>query len=1493
MFIFSIATAQEDRDKKFLKENMNYFMEANNSGTLFYMTFLPCWEYPSPNSSLRIYVSSAVATKVTLEIPGIGVMRTKTTVPNDVIEFVVPPAEGQCYSKGDGALPIPPKPEQVWPGKAVILRSDDPVIAYGVTRYQYTSDGFLAYPVTSYGKNYTVASYVDPTNNTGQFLPSETGIVGVYDNTKVTFRMGGCESCMVMKLDGDTLKYGEVIRRTLNDGDVWLLSGIGAYNDLSGSKITATKPVSVYSGNFCAYIPTHVSACDFIDEQEIPENIWGTKYHVTPMINRKNFGIIKMFAKKPYTKVYLDGEPMWTIVTPGGILGTGYIEARSGVGEPRPVVVSSDPGFPINVVQYNPGQSDDGIPSDPFQLQCVPIEQYQTEIVFNTPGIRGGFGFTDNYINLVFKATSDGAIPDDMEFAEVNNGQFNWVKMNAYSSNPGSPFKYDTPDTNNRKYFSKTIRLPYDGVYRVRAVDPFVCYAYGYSSYDSYGFPTSSAMADLETPDTLAPYVEYAKDCSGYVQGKVIDEPRIDPANRSNLGLVYLDRPDSYNYLFDIEPFVVGEDASTTWQLIINDETVDARAHIVFQDRAGNRKDTIIEHFAVSPTILEYTKNFGTYKIAAPPIEQIHKFTLKNIGERSIDASKYKIFITLDSRELDNKPSDIKTYQNFDLEGIENVDMASLLPDQEIKFNVKFTARVEGTFRDSIGVIVIDKSTGDTCVYKYFTLIQAFVGNQYIIADDYDFKQQVVNTRSNSVTLQITNPKIAGYMATTDLKVTGYKTTGDNVGVLGSGAIFEVDGLQGISEIKPLYIAPGASYQFRVSFRPDAVRSFSSEIQFIADAKDPDNVTKLLGVGVQPGLLVNSDDWGERLVDPNVYIKKGGVYAFSPYISPNNAITIRNNGTSKVTLSTPTISKNTNGSAFVVDVNGSMLPLSETSTLNQVFDKLKLEPNEEKTIQVYFHPVTNGSHELELVFNSDAPVSPTSTLRGIGVFPKSITEDLNFGNKIVKTGKLTGQVRFTNTNWTNDYDLTITDFRTEVDANTSFGEFNTTNIFRWDRDNITDQNGELMTFPIKLKPGEFCVIQGEYEPTTNGTFTGRLISVSDAEVEPISNWSGTAVIEGWALTPDEITTCKNLPKTLRPTIKNNGSDTLTVTNLFITNNNNIPGAATSDFVITTNPGFKLAPGETKEIPVTFTPSGVYNNAALQLKAEADAVTQKLDSTILTVNATFDQLKSTAKLVLPVGVTKIEPGATDAVVYTVELNRSKVIVDATIPIIKVAVTYSMDFLGLAFYDAARTQPKIDYSKLQAAGYSMLPPDRKVDKATNKETITLTFSGTESLFKQSGNLDLVTISFDAFLPYYVIDGNIVMKDKNTTVSHTVTTEDACLSISGDQGTAKLDSTCVDNLRPIQISATKYNLQQVNPNPVGSNGGDIKFSVGGKNINTEIKIYNETGKLISNVFNATLNSGDYSVRIPIEEMSSGIYFYEMKSGPFSDTKKIVVQK
>jgi hypothetical protein len=505
VFLSSNAFSVENSDKEILNENLPLFMGASNAGKVFYMTFVPCWDDPgSPNNSIRIYVSSNYTTKVKLEIPGIGYNKTKDLEANQVIEFQLTSSEALVYTKGNGAYPIPPHPEEVGKGRAIIITADDPIICYGMVRFQYTSDGYLGIPVNNWGKNYQVASYCDPTNNTGQFLPSETSIVAAYDSTKVSFRLGGCESCMVQKENGDTLKMGESITRTLNAGDVWLLSGIGAYNDLTGSQISADKNVGVYSGNFCAYVPTHIAACDYIIEQEVPSDFWGKKYYVPTIINRKNFSVLKIFAREPNTQVFSDSIPMWTITEAGGILGIGHIETRAGTEPtPRPVIISSDKQ--INVVLYNPGQQDDNVPTDPFQMNIVSDEQFQKCITFNTPGIRGGFGFNDNFLNIIFKATPDGNIPDDMQIAEVNNGQVNWIAMNAYSSNPGEPFKFDKPDENGRKHFSKTIRLPYDGVFMIKADEPFSAHGYGYGNYDSYGYPVAGAMIDQTNGDTPVP----------------------------------------------------------------------------------------------------------------------------------------------------------------------------------------------------------------------------------------------------------------------------------------------------------------------------------------------------------------------------------------------------------------------------------------------------------------------------------------------------------------------------------------------------------------------------------------------------------------------------------------------------------------------------------------------------------------------------------------------------------------------------------------------------------------------------------------------------------------------------------------------------------------------------------------------------------------------------------------------------------------------------
>lgn len=274
----------------------------------------------------------------------------------------------------------------------------------------------------------------------------------------------------------------------LDKGDVLLIASLGPRADLSGSKIVSSKPVSVVSGNHCAYIPVDCGCCDFLAEMEIPTYAWGKTYHVTPIIKRKKNSIIKIFAKEPITSIYRDGKFLGIIRTAGGIEGVGHLHLSADEGEPRPIVISGDK--PINVTQYNTGQKDDDVVSDPFQMALVPIELYQKEITFNTPGIRGGYGFPYNYINLCYESDEFGNLPDDIEIAFYNSKDsvFEWHRLKDTLATQGQPFYKNFGD---RLFSFTTFLLPRDGVYKIRAEKPFQAYMYGFSSYDSYGMPAS------------------------------------------------------------------------------------------------------------------------------------------------------------------------------------------------------------------------------------------------------------------------------------------------------------------------------------------------------------------------------------------------------------------------------------------------------------------------------------------------------------------------------------------------------------------------------------------------------------------------------------------------------------------------------------------------------------------------------------------------------------------------------------------------------------------------------------------------------------------------------------------------------------------------------------------------------------------------------------------------------------------------------------------
>lgn len=86
-------------------------------------------------------------------------------------------------------------------------------------------------------------------------------------------------------------------------------------------------------------------------------------------------------------------------------------------------------------------------------------------------------------------------------------------------------------------------------------------------------------------------------------------------------------------------------------------------------------------------------------------------------------------------------------------------------------------------------------------------------------------------------------------------------------------------------------------------------------------------------------------------------------------------------------------------------------------------------------------------------------------------------------------------------------------------------------------------------------------------------------------------------------------------------------------------------------------------------------------------------------------------------------------------------------------------------------------------------------------------------------------------------------------------------------------------------------KFNLYQNYPNPFNP-VTKFKFDIP-KAENVVLKIYDALGKEISSIMNEKLNPGAYSVDWDASAYPSGVYFYQLITGSFTETKKMILVK
>ncbi len=1030
--------------QKLTPDKLPGLLGSTNAGTEFYFSFPPCYEEVfGGDNSLRVFIASGVRQEVRLDVESEGFTLVKVVPANDVVEFKIPPAVGQPFSKTPTAKA---PPERILAGKAIHIKSKAPIIAYGVTRFQYTSDGFLAVPVSGLGEEYIVAAWPQYTAvGAGYNLPAETTISAAYDDTDVSFEMAGTSSSQTT----GGLKAGQTARWKMKKGDVICITNLNDLEDVSGSYIKASKPVAVVSGNQCANVPAGVPWCDFTSEMELPIKTWGTEYHVTPIAKRANNPVIRVFVRDKNTTLYRDGK-QWRVVNRNTrFFNSGFIESRSYDGPPRPVVISGDK--PIYVVLYNPGQADDNVPSDPFQLVLTPLEQYQTEIVFCTPGAKGGsLPFTEHYVNLVYQMTDYGTLPDDVEFAKVVDGKFKWQPVKTiFGTDVGQPFVIPVRGKN---YACKRLDLPGDGVYRIRAKQPFAAYAYGFSSYDSYGFPTSVALGDLTKKDTVPPELKWDQKCDGTVDGATAEDLPRDPDVRSNLALIYMDPDSSFNYTFSYDKnntFVSGQTIKTDWKLTVDDPMQDAQATLYFVDRAGNETKLVVTYSAYSVTLTPTPIDFGLLKSG---VVATKKVTLTNTGTKEVTITKFQL-----------KDGG----QGFTLVGI--TLPITLAPKESRVIDVSFSNINEGQYKDSIGV-------GNDCLFKNLVAVYAEVVEPIIEVSDIDYQTIILGTTKQDKIFVRNTGKV-------DLAISGW-TGPTNSSVFQPMTTSWPAGLQAATAQKPYVMKPGEVVGLDVLFKPDAVNTFTDKIIFANDSKNngtyKDNVGELKGKAVQPQLTVTNYDWLRKRI-------KSRRTPNAPYTA---TITLENLGTAPITIikaSSPA---------------SSVFGYAVSDFANKTF-----QPLEKKDFTVTFDPDVVGPHALDIIFETDDPkIKPVSELRGIGIVPKIATKDVDFGTTLVKTAPSnTRQFEITCESYQWEDSVTITDFVPQTAG--AAGKVGTgaygSKGFRFDAASMMP-GGKLV-----MQPGKTLAFDADFLAQQVAPVSEPMTTKSDAETEATSVWSGT------------------------------------------------------------------------------------------------------------------------------------------------------------------------------------------------------------------------------------------------------------------------------------------------------------------------------------------------------------------------------------------------
>lgn len=605
---------------KFLLAGIILFMPAVSSaqvltnGTMgreFWIAIPPNEKADIQSTILDIYITSNVNTNVTVEIPSLGYTRTKTVTAFTTTTFGQKDGIGNNLEIRDSEVSVP---------FGIHITSPELISVNVLNAKPVSSEGFTALPLSVWGKENIHCSFYD----FGEVKPWGGGflVVAAYDNTVMNIELRG-------KGFGRTVggkKVGDVIQKTLQKGDVFMVRGNGATLnsfDLTGSKITSSRPIGLISFHERTMIPAieNNNGREHIVEMIPPVSAWGRNF-VSYEFHRKDKGdFFRAVAKEDGTIVsctWYDKVTNQKIQNLQWILNAGQFQefmnsSSSPGGESIRGYAVWASNKPILLMQYGySGQWDGTNNFDPLMLVVPPIEQYVSKAIIQTPSSSS---FTTN--NLNFFAIGDST--------DSSQKLLRSIKIN------GTPLFESDPQIllqrisgTNIYYIKKKLTF---GVHQLESDTKLGAYMYGSSSFDQYGWFSIMSVNKIDEFDTLAPQIQVTQSCGVFKitareQHTGISDAMLLKDFSSNF-------KDNSTTGFANDPKVTKHE----FNLEVLDPTKDARAVFEVIDRAGNVVRDTVEYTAEKLTNNIPEINFGKVRVGTTEEFEI---VLSNNGTSTI-----------------------------------------------------------------------------------------------------------------------------------------------------------------------------------------------------------------------------------------------------------------------------------------------------------------------------------------------------------------------------------------------------------------------------------------------------------------------------------------------------------------------------------------------------------------------------------------------------------------------------------------------------------------------------------------------------------------------------------------------------------------------------------------------------------------------------------------------------------------------------------------